>query len=104
MKPDLSEGNNFLEKLFYLIVIMAVIFLVYWIRRKFKSLENRIVILENGLEVQTHNNINAFQEQEKVWSMQMDYTQRITEPWLRDGLEWDTLKNRRREGLHLKVQ
>ena len=120
VEPDLSEEVSYMDKLFYLIMIAAVIFMVWWIRRRFKDLENRIVILENELEAVKYNHISTANEQERVWSMQVDYTQRIhraliyrggyvEDHSIRDGLEWDTLKflekiNRRHEGLHLKVQ
>ena len=75
--PDLSENTNYIEKLFYLVMIAAAIFLVWWLRRKFRDLENRIVIIESELEVVKHNHISAGEEQERAWSMQVDYTQRI---------------------------
>lgn len=34
-------------------------------------------ITKNELEVQSHNNINAFEEQERTQPTQMDYTQGI---------------------------
>ncbi|CAK9065586.1 unnamed protein product [Durusdinium trenchii] len=99
-------------------MVVAAIFLAWWLRRRLRDLENRLVILENELEVVKHNRISAGEE--RVWSMQVDYTQRIHRAWvfrggfvedhsIRDGLEWETLKflekiNRRHEGLHLKVQ
>ena len=107
VEPDLSENTNYIEKLFYIIMIVAAIFLVWWLRRKFRDLENRIVILESELEVAKHNHISAGEEQERVWSMQVDYTQRIhralvfrggfvEDHSIRDGLEWETLKFLRR--------
>ena len=122
VEPDLSEreGYGYIEKFIYLIMILAAIFLVWWLRRKFKELEQRIVILESELEVHKYSTRSSLDEQEKVWSMQMDYTQRIhraliyrggfvEDHSIRDGLEWETLHyiekvNRRHEGLHLKVQ
>ena len=120
--PDLSEGGNhgYVEKFLYLIMILAAIFLVWWLRRKFRELEQRIVILESELEVQRYSTNSSLEEQEKVWPMQMDFTQRIhraliyrggfvQDHSIRDGLEWETLNylekaNRRHEGLHLNVQ
>ena len=120
VEPDLSESTSYIDKLFYLIMIAAVIFMGWWLWRRFKDLENRIVILENELEVMKYNHTSSSNEQERVWSMQVDYTQRIhraliyrggyvEDHSIRDGLEWETLKflekiNRRHEGLHLKVQ
>ena len=119
VEPDLSEreGYGYIEKFIYLIMILAAIFLVWWLRRKFKELEQRIVIMESELEVHKYSTRSSLDEQEKVWSMQMDYTQRIhraliyrggfvEDHSIRDGLEWETLHyiekvNRRHEGLHL---
>ena len=84
------------------------------VRRKFRELEQKIVILESELEVQKYSTNSSLGEQERVWSMQMDYTQRIhraliyrggfvEDHSIRDGLEWETLNylekvNGRQEG------
>ena len=79
VEPDLSESGRYgyFEKFIYLIMILAVIFLVWWLRRKFRELDQKIVILESELEVHKYSTNSSLEEQERVWSMQMDYTQRI---------------------------